>query len=125
MGAAAAPRQRGLRQHTLHDAVVDVQVRPRDDAHRPFLGVIEAQDLCLDAGGVTMFGFHPVGYATSRVSPTTAAAQKPLAEEWRAPTTTPVTMRDRSSGPILRDSWSARTLTGEPGANEYIGRRWG
>ena len=50
-----------------------------------------------------MFGSHPVGSRYSRSRMTTAATQKTLADEWRAPTTAPVTVRDRSPGPILRD----------------------
>jgi hypothetical protein len=53
-----------------------------------------------------MVGFPSVGSALQPVSAMTAAAQEPLADEWRAP----VTVRDRSPGPILRDSCVARTL---------------
>jgi hypothetical protein len=41
------PRQPGLRQHPSHHAVMDVQLT-RDGANGPFLGGVEAQDLCLD-----------------------------------------------------------------------------
>jgi hypothetical protein len=69
------------------------------------------------SGGVTMFGFHPV-------SATTAAAQKPLADELRAPTTTPVTVRDRSSGPILRGRCVARAHR-RARRQQIIGWQWG
>ena len=46
-GGGPTPRQPGLRQHAPHHAVMDVQL-PRDGADRPFLGVVEAQDLRLD-----------------------------------------------------------------------------
>jgi hypothetical protein len=42
-------RQAGLPQYAPHHAVMDVQL-PGDGAHRPFFGVIKAQDLCLDIG---------------------------------------------------------------------------
>jgi hypothetical protein len=87
---------------------MDVQLT-RDGAHRPFLGVIEAQDLCLDVGR-RHHGRVPSGrVALQPVSAVTTATQKPLADEWRTPTTAPVTVRDRSSGPILRDICVART----------------
>ena len=46
--------------------------------------------------------------ALQPVSAMTAAAQEPLANELRAATTAPVAVRDRSPGPILRDSCVAR-----------------
>jgi hypothetical protein len=97
---------------------MDVQLT-RDGTHRPFLGVIEAQDLCLDVRRrhrVRVSG----RVALQPVSAMTAAAQKPLADELRAPATTPVTVCDHSPGPILRAAASL-ALTGEPGASRSSG----
>ena len=117
------PRQPGLRQHSPHHAVVDMQLA-RDGAHRPFLGVIEAQDLCLDVRR-RHHGRVPSGRVVLQpVSAVTAAAQEPLADEWRAATTAPVTVRDRSPGPILRNSCVARTLR-RARRQQIIGWRWG
>jgi len=71
------PRQPGLRQHQPHDAVVDVQLT-RDGAHRPLLGVIEAQDLCLDVKRRHHVGVPSGWVALQPVSAMTAAAQEPL-----------------------------------------------
>ena len=101
-------RQPGLRQHPSHHAVMDVQLT-RDGANRPFLGVVEAQDLCLDVRRCHHVRVPSDRVALQPVSAMTAAAQEPLADQRRAATTTPVTVRDRSPGPFLRDSCVART----------------
>ncbi len=46
-----------------------------------------------------------------------------LADEWRAPTTAPVTVRDRSPGPILRNSCVARAHR-RARRQQIIGSRW-
>ncbi len=116
------PRQPGLRQHSPRHAVVDVQLA-RDGADRPFLGVIEAQDLCLDVRRRHHVGVPSGWVALQPVLATTAAAQEPLADELRAPTTTPMTVRDRSPGPILRNSCVARAHR-RARRQQIIGSRW-
>src|SRR5208283_288177 len=87
---------------------MDVQLTG-DGAHRPFLGVIEAQDLCLDIRR-RHHGWVPSGrVALQPVSAMAAAAQEPLADEWRTPAAAPMTVRDRPPRPILRSSCVART----------------
>jgi hypothetical protein len=89
-----------------------------DGANRPLLGVVEAQDLCLNVRR-RHHVWVPIGRIALRpVSPTTAAAQESLADEWRAATTAPVTVRHRSPGPILRTHRRARR-------QQIIGWRWG
>ncbi len=116
-------RQAGLGQHAPHDAVVDVQLTG-DGADRPLLGVIEAQDLGLDVRRCH-HGWVPSGrVALQPVSAMAAAAQEPLAYEWRTPATAPMTVRDRSPGPILRSCCVARTHR-RARRQQIIGGRWG
>ena len=66
-----------------------------------------------------MLGSHPVGsrYSRSRLDDDRGNA-KNLADEWRAPTTAPVTVRDRSRP--VRDIASLAFI-GEPGASRSSG----
>jgi Resolvase, N terminal domain len=58
------------------------------------------------------------------VSAMTTATQEPLADELRAPASAPMTVRDRSPGPILRDICVARTHR-RARRQQIIGWRWG
>jgi hypothetical protein len=103
--------------------MMDVQLTG-DGAHRPFLGVVEAQDLRLDVWR-RHHGRVPSGrVALQPVSAMTTATQKPLADELRAPARAPMTVRDRSPGPIRQDGCLARTDR-RARCQQIIGWRWG